>query len=199
MALSTKLTQRPTREKRRALLAVASLMTCVEFADAQTPRDPEALAEVKALFALDRSGRGEEIFSENSPALRAYFSPAFAAAWKSAKARDGDPPALEGDPLTGQQESNGERPVRFALEGDDIVVVTLSASTARPRGAVEYAVKFKFVDVAGHRVIDDIQYPAALASLSEIANPKIAAQLRAYIGSYRKTLDHVIVDAGARP
>ena len=171
----------------------------VAFADAQTPRDPDALAEVKALFALDRSGRGEEIFSEKSSALRAYFSPAFAAAWRSAKARDGDPPALEGDPLTGQQESNGERPVRFALEGVDTVVVTLSASTAQPKGAVEYAVKFKFVDVAGHRVIDDIQYPAALASLSEIANPKVAAQLRAYIGSYRKTLDHVIVGAGARP
>ena len=199
MALGKKLTEPRTLQKRRAFLAVALLTTCVAVADAQTPQDPEALAVVKALFTLDRSGRGDEIFSEKSSALRAYFSPAFAAAWKSAKARDGDPPALEGDPLTGQQESNGERPVRFALEGVDTVVVTLSASTAQPRGAVEYAVKFKFVDVAGHRVIDDIQYPAALASLSEIANPKIAAQLRAYIGSYRKTLDHVIVDAGARP
>ena len=199
MSLGKKLTEPRTCQKWRALLAVASLTTCVAFADAQTPGDPDVLAEVKALFALDRSGRGEEIFSENSPALRAYFSPAFAAAWKSAKARDGDPPALEGDPLTGQQESNGERPVRFALEGVDIVVVTLSASTAQPRGATEYAVKFKFVDVAGHRVIDDIQYPAALASLSEIANPKVAAQLRDYIGSYRKTLDHVIAGAGARP
>ena len=199
MALGKKLTEPRTLEKRRAFLAVASLTTCVAVADAQMPQDPEALVVVKALFTLDHSGRGDEIFFENSPALRAYFSPAFAAAWKSAKARDGDPPALEGDPLTGQQESNGERPVRFALEGVDTVVVTLSASTAQPRGAVEYAVKFKFVDVAGHRVIDDIQYPAALASLSEIANPKVAAQLRAYIGSYRKTLDHVIVGAGARP
>ena len=199
MALGKKLTEPRTLQKWRALLAVASLTTCVAVADAQTPRDPDALAEVKALFALDRSGRGEEIFSENSPALRAYFSPGVRGRLEIRQGAGRRSTGARRRSADGQQESNGERPVRFALEGAGIVVVTLSASTAQPRGAVEYAVKFKFVDVAGHRVIDDIQYPAALASLSEIANPKVAAQLRAYIGSYRKTLDHVIVGAGARP
>ena len=164
----------------------------------QAPNDLDAIAKVKALFALDRSGRGEEIFSETSPALRANFSPAFIAAWKAAKALDGEPSSLDGDPLSGQQESNGEKPVRFALEGVDTVVATLAAPGSNARGG-GYPVRFKFVEVAGHKLIDDIEYPAALASLSEIADPKNAAELRTYIGSDRKTLDHVIAGPGARP
>ena len=164
----------------------------------QPSNDPDAIAKIKALFALDRGGRGEEIFSETSPALGANFSPGFIAAWKAAKARYGEPSSLEGDPLSGQQESNGEKPVRFALEGVDTVVATLAAPGSNVRSG-GYPVRFKFVDVAGHKLIDDIEYPAALASLSEIADPKVAAELRTYIGSYRKTLDHVIAGPGARP
>lgn len=180
-----------------ALLVGTWELTGSGLAVSQTPSDPEAIAKLKALFALDRSGRGEEIFSQTSPALAANFSPAFIAAWKSAKLHEGKPSSLEGDPLSGQQESNGEKPVRFALEGADAVVVTLTAPGPNVHGG--YPVKFKFVDVAGRKLIDDIEYPAALASLSEIADPKVAAELRTYIGSYRKTLDHVTAGPGARP
>ncbi len=199
MTPRTKPSNRFVRRILLAFLAGALLVAGSPFAVAQASKEPGPIATVKALFALDRSGRGEEIFSAKSPALAAFFSPNFVAAWKSAKSRDGEPPTLQGDPLSGQQESNGEKPVRFALDGVDTVVVTLSAPGAKFGRAGAYAVKFKFVDVAGRRLIDDIQYPAALASLSEIADPKVAAELREYIGSYRKTLDHVVAGSGARP
>jgi hypothetical protein len=165
-------------------------------AEVKSPRESPAVATVKALFALDRSGRGDEIFSPGSGALVRYFSPGFVAAWRGAKARDGDPPSLEGDPLSGQQESHGEKPVRFALESDDTVVVTLSSSGSPATRGREYAVKFKCVEYAGRVVVDDIQYPEAIASLSEIADRQVAARLGEYIGSMRKTLDHVVSASG---
>ena len=140
----------------------------------QPSNDPDAIAKIKALFALDRGGRGEEIFSETSPALGANFSPGFIAAWKAAKARYGEPSSLEGDPLSGQQESNGEKPVRFALEGVDTVVATLAAPGSNARGG-GYPVRFKFVEVAGHKLIDDIEDPAALAQALDAALASCAA------------------------